>query len=480
MIPTPTEIGAIDWNLLEYSPNAYILVGPSQALPILTCNAAYENVVGRERSAIIGMPLFEAFPADEASESYRLLRDSFDRVLATHETDHIAFIPYDTSTAGEPPAMRYWSATHVPVLAEDGSLRAILQHTADITGLLDGGSHLQNAAIVEAGILMRANKVQDESRRLRELFDQAPGFVGILRGRDHVFEIANMAYRRLVGGRELVGKPVRQALPEVVDQGFITLLDEVYTSGENFVGHGVQVMLQQSPDAAPAELFVDFVYQPLRDARGAVYGIFVQGNDVTEQKRAEERMATITRESAHRVKNTLAMAQAVVSATLRDVPGVAAARQSILARLGVLAVTQPALVDGRVAPSDVAQIVPAVMQLHVDVFGRISIEGPSVAIEANAAQGLALILHELATNAIKYGALSNDTGSIAIRWSVPEGTDRVELEWRESGGPEVCTPQAKGFGTKLIERALPRKADNKVTLDYAPDGLVCRCRVELD
>src|SRR5690606_16866182 len=120
------------------------------------------------------------------------------------------------------------------------------------------------------------------------LFQQAPGFVAFLRGPAHVFELANEAYYQLVGFRELVGKPVREALPELIDQGIFELLDQVFESGLPHVGSAVRVLLQQTPQRLLTEAFVDFVYQPIKSPDGQVSGIFVQGSDVTEQKLAQE------------------------------------------------------------------------------------------------------------------------------------------------------------------------------------------------
>ncbi|HYD77623.1 hybrid sensor histidine kinase/response regulator [Ramlibacter sp.] len=131
---------------------------------------------------------------------------------------------------------------------------------------------------------------KEENERFRALFEQAPGFMAILRGKDFVFDLTNHAYSQMVGHREIVGKPARVALPEVVDQGFISLLDQVYESGEPYVGRAVPVKLQRRPDEPLEERFLDFVYQPIRDARGAVTGIFAQGSDVTEHKRAGEEL----------------------------------------------------------------------------------------------------------------------------------------------------------------------------------------------
>ncbi len=127
-----------------------------------------------------------------------------------------------------------------------------------------------------------------EQERLQALFDQAPGFIAIMRGPEHVFEFASQAYVQLTGFRDVVGKPLALALPEVVEQGFVKLLDQVYSTGEPYVGRSVRLMLNRERDAPPTEAWLDFVYQPLRDAAGAVNGVFVQGHEVTELQRTQQ------------------------------------------------------------------------------------------------------------------------------------------------------------------------------------------------
>ena len=112
----------------------------------------------------------------------------------------------------------------------------------------------------------------DERPQLADLFQQAPGFMAMLRGPDHVFEHANAAYRRLVGGRDVIGKPVREALPDIDKQGFFELLDGVYSTGEPYVGEAVPITFA-GPDGAVALRHVDFLYQPIRGEAGAVVGI---------------------------------------------------------------------------------------------------------------------------------------------------------------------------------------------------------------
>ncbi|RYF73348.1 MAG: response regulator, partial [Comamonadaceae bacterium] len=141
------------------------------------------------------------------------------------------------------------------------------------------GASLSNADAFEARTA--------ERDRLRSLYRQAPGFICVLGGPDHVYELVNESYYQLVGHREIEGKPIRVAMPELEGQGFLEQLDAVYRSGKPFVGQGAKVMLQREPGAPLAERYVDFVYQPVVDSSGKVSGIFAEGYDVTEKMKAE-------------------------------------------------------------------------------------------------------------------------------------------------------------------------------------------------
>lgn len=160
------------------------------------------------------------------------------------------------------------------------SLTAIRDPDSTVTGIFNQGHEITE--------LVRARgRRMAEIDRWRELFRQAPAAIALLRGPDHVFEIANDAYLSLIGRRELLGRPVRDVLPELEGQGFLELLDRVYRTGEPHVARGAEALLQRTPDAAPEQRILDFVYQPVRDGAGAVDGIFVQATDVTDRSRAE-------------------------------------------------------------------------------------------------------------------------------------------------------------------------------------------------
>jgi PAS domain S-box-containing protein len=128
----------------------------------------------------------------------------------------------------------------------------------------------------------------EELSRFREMFAQSPSFSCLLHGPDHRFVLVNPAYQQLIGHRDVVGRPVRMAVPEAADQGFLELLDRVFATGEPYIGKNIKIVLQRIPGAAPETRYLDFVYQPIRDACGQVTSIFVEGSDITERHATED------------------------------------------------------------------------------------------------------------------------------------------------------------------------------------------------
>ena len=122
-----------------------------------------------------------------------------------------------------------------------------------------------------------------EAQRLRELFQAAPGLIAVVRGPDHVFEFVNDAYRRFAGEREFIGRPAREVMPELEEQGLLALLDDVYRSGERVTGTNRVVAVAREAGGPLAQHHINFVYEPIRDAAGRVTGIFAEGVDVTDE-----------------------------------------------------------------------------------------------------------------------------------------------------------------------------------------------------
>ncbi|SFZ86202.1 PAS domain S-box-containing protein [Devosia enhydra] len=276
-------------TLFNASPNAYMVMDAD--LVIVSANRTYLATTARRLDEIVGRLVFDAFPAEGAAG--QLLRASLERAARDGVVDYLPVIAYPVSRPDGVVEHRYWSATHTPIKDVEGKVAFVLQHTEDITEL-----HRLRERDPDEGkaakVLARASAADSavrtltaERHYLRELFDKAPSFMAVLAGPEHVFEIANAAYLQVVGHRQVLGKTVDEALPEVAGQGFIELLDTVYRTGERYVGSGIRVLLTHTPGAEPVERFLDFVYQPIRNEAGEVVGIFVQGHDITDQKAAE-------------------------------------------------------------------------------------------------------------------------------------------------------------------------------------------------
>ncbi len=254
-----------------------------------------------EYKDIIGKPVRKALPELAGQGFYELLDDVF-----TTGTPFVGeALPLAVAPAtGGATEQRYIDFVYQPIVDDDGAVVGIFSQGSDVTERVRAQHRLQakqqeleqmvearGAALAEAHAALKlAQELQGAKSHLQRLFEQAPGFICVLQGRDHVFELANQAYRNMFGGRELVGQALREILPEVEGQGFIELLNNVYRTGQAYVGRGVPLQLRASPDMAdPAGSlrFLDFVYQPVLDADGRVSGIFVQGSDVTDQRNAQ-------------------------------------------------------------------------------------------------------------------------------------------------------------------------------------------------
>ncbi|WP_310347529.1 PAS domain S-box protein [Methylobacterium sp. BE186] len=221
----------------------------------------------------------------------------------------------------------------------------------------------------------------------------------------------------------------------------------------------------------------------IRDECGRAIRMIGAMLDITERKRAEEHQRLLTGELQHRVKNTLALVQAIASQTFRNAPDQEQAREAFAARLISLGRAHDILTQSSWTAAPIADVIEGALAVHRgSAANRIRMSGPNVHLSAKAALTLALALHELATNAAKYGALANESGVVDLRWHVVhEGeAPRFCLTWAEQGGPPILAkPTRKGFGSRLIERSFAAEVGGEVKLTYAPTGLVCRLEAPL-
>lgn len=246
---------------------------------VLIYNDGYRHVLGDKHPGSLGRP-----GAVVWREIWPEIAPMFEQIRAGGPpayADDAPFVIERAGVAGDPDAPgqpnAWFTFALSPVRDDDGGIVAFLNVVSETTGRI-----------------LAERQLQAERGRLAEIFERAPAFIATLRGPDHVFETTNPLYMQLIGHRDVIGKPVRLALPEVVEQGFIGLLDNVYRTGEPFVGTEVNILLQSVPHADAVEHVLNFLYQPITEADGSISGIFVHAVDVSEQVRArrhEERRA---------------------------------------------------------------------------------------------------------------------------------------------------------------------------------------------
>jgi PAS domain S-box-containing protein len=227
-----------------------------------------------------------------------------------------------------------------------------------------------------------------------------------------------------------------------------------------------------------AALFIS----PVFDEGGDVVEHFASFVDLTKQKQEQNQSTMMIDELNHRVKNTLSTVQSIVWQALRKDSDPKTIREAIESRLFALSRSHDLLSRENWKGARLRDLVEAALEPFGVANGRserFMITGKNIRLPANEALALGIAFHELATNAVKYGAFSNAAGSIALTWTIepiPEG-DRLILRWQEKDGPPVILPTRKGFGTRVMERGLPHELGGKVQLDYRAEGLICTINI---
>jgi two-component sensor histidine kinase len=198
--------------------------------------------------------------------------------------------------------------------------------------------------------------------------------------------------------------------------------------------------------------------------------------DLSERRQIEDLQRLLGNELNHRVKNTLATVQSMVNQTLRNATDIEEARKAVNARIIALAAAHDLLTDRSWAGADIVELVTRAVAPFVAT--QIRLAGPSLDVLPSQALGLSMALHELATNAAKYGPLSRPEGRVDLRWDVQQ--DELKLSWRESGGSLVVPPTRRGFGSRLIENALSAELDGQIHLEFLPGGVHCSITAALN
>jgi PAS domain S-box-containing protein len=226
---------------------------------------------------------------------------------------------------------------------------------------------------------------------------------------------------------------------------------------------------------------------PIRDDEGGLIGFLKILRDRTDAHLAREHQQLLINELNHRVKNTLTTVQAFTTQSLRSATCLQEARETITARLIALSKAHDVLTAENWEGADLARIVADALRLHHADGRRCSWEGDGVRVAPRTALALSMMLHELATNATKYGALSNDVGSVVVTWAAVDADDlpsadcqRLRMRWQERDGPPVSPPSRSGFGSRMIERGLANELGGDVRILYEPAGVVCTLDIPLE
>jgi PAS domain S-box-containing protein len=283
----------------------------------------------------------------------------------------------------------------------------------------------------------------------------------------------NAATERLFGysAIEMVGQSIRRIIPPDRQAEEDMILKRI-RAGERLDNYET-VRLRK--DGRP--IHVSVTISPVRDPAGAIIGASKIVRDITERKRSEEQIRTLIKEVNHRAKNMLALVQAIARQTAP--PDQGEFLRHFLARIQALSTNQDLLVEGDWRSIGMSELVKTQLAaFHGHSGSRILATGPKLNLSAAAAQAIGMALHELATNAAKYGSLSATEGGVDIRWGLTEG--ELFVEWVERNGPPVRPPKHSGYGTKVISTMLDLTVGAQTELGYAPSGFSWRFRCPAD
>jgi PAS domain S-box-containing protein len=547
----------------------FVLWGPDY---IALYNDGYADICGNRHPASLAKPFALLW-----HDIWTIVEPMVKRVYAG-ESIHMDDIQFVMTRHGYPEETHF-SFFYTPLRDETGEI---------------GGLYCACTETTKQVMLQR--ELDLERALLGQIFEQAPSFIARLDGPEHRFTLVNPAFMALIGQRDVIGKTVLDAIPEVDGQGYLDLLDGVLRTGQATRLNAAQIQVQRVKDGPLENRYVDFVYQPIRNAAGDVSGVFVEGVDVTDRvnalqslqaseqflqsviaaspdcikvldldgrleylsdggrlvlevpvgetligrnwqdlwdkaekaniitavtsansgqpsrfsayantfagnrrywdvrvapmldtsgtpvrilavsrdltylKQIEEEREHLMHELSHRLKNAFSMVQSVISQTLRRATSVSEARDILAGRVRALSDAQNILTKSVTTAMDLHEVVEAALLPHRTGDGRFQIDGPAAIINGRQGLGLSLTLHELATNATKYGALHGESGTVSIRWDI-QGSGAFVFSWQETGGPRVTPPTQTGFGSVLIENIVATYFDGAARLDFLPEGV---------
>jgi PAS domain S-box-containing protein len=357
---------------------------------------------------------------------------------------------------------RYWS----------GELRHICKDGREVTvesrqQLLDDGTVIEvNRDVTDRKKIEAAlYEKEDQLQRLASIVQSSDDAI-VSKNLDGIITSWNEGAERIFGytAKEAIGQPITIVIPQDRQDEERTILNRI-RRGER-IDHFETIRQRKHGSLITVSLTIS----PVKNAEGKVVGASKIARDITEQKRSQEQITTLAREAEHRSKNLLANVQAMVN--LSQATAVDDLKKAIEGRIQALANVHSLFVTTRWIGAELSTIARQELAPYSKTEEtRVRIDGPEVLLDPNAAQVLAVTLHELATNAAKYGSLSVSNGQIELDWS-HQDDGRLNLRWTERGGPPVRAPTRTGFGGRVIEQMIGQ-LKGETRFDWRAEGLVC-------
>jgi PAS domain S-box-containing protein len=328
---------------------------------------------------------------------------------------------------------------------------------------------------------LRANRGSKPDAPLRESAEQFLWLASIVESSDDsiitenvdgIITSWNKSAQRVFGytAEEVIGKSIAILIPPDRHDEEPAILERI-RRGEHIDNYET---VRQCKDGSLID--ISLTVSPVRNAQGKIIGTSKIARDITERMRNDARIATLAREAEHRTKNILAAVQAIINLSHSDTPD--GLKRAIEGRIQALANVHGLLVKARWAGAELSSIVAQELAPYLgEDKARARIDGPHVLLAPNTAQAIAVTLHELATNAAKYGSLSVRRGRVEATWRAANGL--LFLRWTERGGPPAKKPTREGFGTSVIERMIREQLKSEMHLDWRAEGLACEIVLQM-
>lgn len=444
----PPELGTVYNMMMESGFAMFATWGPQRTF---IYNAAYRPFLGARHPSALGKQIEQVWP-DVWSEIGPLVERAMAGEATYVEDMHLVM------TRNGYPEDTWWTFSYSP-LRENGNVMGILDVATDRT---------ETVLLRKAMEANNEQLVQSEARLLKlttagaySLYRMSPDWTEM---------------------RQLEGQGILADRPQPSIRWLDVLVDDqdrpiVQAAIDRAVSARTTFELEHRIKTADGGFgWVLSRAVPIFDEAGRITEWFGAATDITARYKAEAQQDMLNHEISHRLKNILSVVQSIVSQTMRHATTMEAAQKGVAARLDALGRAQDVLMSGEADSAGLHRLIEITVEQFMDGPGRIEVQGPDVRIGAMAALNLTLMVNELATNAVKYGALSVPNGQVSISWQVSGAPLMLDLRWVERGGPLVIPPTRKGFGSRLTERSLVGGQSEVV---YAPDGLVFILEVPL-